>query len=61
MFMPTPGTIEKVLMDLKRANVSKNMVNNAKTFIFKPLFGALPKIGDWIQKYVQISPRVGTN
>ena len=27
---------------------------NATNYFFKPLFGALPKIGDWIQKYVQI-------
>ena len=27
---------------------------NAKNHLFKPLFGALPKISNWIQKYVQI-------
>ena len=28
MFMPTPGTFEKVLMDLIRPNMSKNVVKN---------------------------------
>ena len=54
-FMPTPRTFEKVLMDPIRPNVSKNVVKKCKKNIFfKPLFGTLPKIGDWIRKYVQI-------
>ena len=52
--MPTPGTFEIVLMDLIRPNVSKNVVTKCQNIIFKPLFGPLLKIGDWIQKYVQI-------
>ena len=32
-----------------------DLIKNVKTKIFlEPLFGALPQIGDWIQKYVQI-------
>ena len=35
--------------------MSKNVVKKCqKKMFFKPLFGALPKIGDWIRKYVQI-------
>ncbi len=46
---PTPRTFEKVLTDPIRPNVSKNVVKKCKKMIFlKPLFGALPKIGDWI-------------
>ena len=47
--MPTPRTFEKVLTDPIRPNVSKNVVKKCKKIFFlKPLFGALPKIGDWI-------------
>ena len=49
--MPTPRTFEKVLMDPIRPNMLKNAKQKN---IFKLLFGAFPKIGDWIQKYVQI-------
>ena len=52
--MPTPRTFEKVSTDPIRPNVSKNVVKKCKQIINKKLFGALPKIGDWILKYVQI-------
>ena len=53
--MPTPSSFEKVLMDPIRPNMSKNVVKKCKQiFFFKPFSGALPKIGDWIQKYVPI-------
>ena len=54
-FMQTGRTFSKVLMDLIRPNVSKNVVKKCQNiFSFKPFFGALPKNRDWIQKYVQI-------
>ena len=47
--MLTPGTFEKVLTDLISPNVSKNMVKKMPKIMFcLTLFGALPKIGDWI-------------
>ena len=54
--MPTPRTFEKVLTDQTRPNVSKNMIKKCKKKKKKKktFLGALPKIGYWIQKYVQI-------
>ena len=50
-----PGILKNVLMDPIRPNMSKNVVKECKNNNFlKPLFGALPKMRDWIQKYVQI-------
>ena len=47
--MLTPKTFEKVLMDLIRPNVSKNVAKKCEKK------NKLPKIGDWIQKYVMTS------
>ena len=41
----------KKLTDPIRQNMSKMWLKNAKKLFFKTLFGALPKIGDWIWKY----------
>ena len=38
----------------KTKHVKKCGKKMQKNNFFKPLFGALPKIGDWILKYVQI-------
>ena len=43
--MPYLRCLNWVFVDLKK---------NAQKYFFKPLFGALPKIFDWIRKYVQI-------
>ena len=43
-----PGLLKKVLTDLIRPNMSKNVVKKCQKIFKKKLFGALPKIGDWI-------------
>ena len=50
--MLTPGTFEKSFNGSDKTKHVKKC--GKKKSFFKPLFGALPKIGDWIQKYVQI-------
>ena len=49
-FMPTTRTFEKVFTDPIRPNMSKNLVKKCNKK--KPFWG-IPKIGDWIRKYVQ--------
>ena len=46
--MPTYRTFEKVSTDLIRTNMSKNVVKMPNKSLKKNIFGALPKIGDWI-------------
>ena len=54
--MPTPRmTFEKVFNGSdKTKHVKQNVVKKLhKIILKKPIFGVLPKIRDWIQKYVQ--------
>ena len=47
MFIPNPGTFEKVLTDPIRPNVPKNVVKMPNNHLKKTFWGN-SKIGDWI-------------